>query len=55
MVAVLDYQSKELDRYRGVIQRMGGDIVELRTQLSQLRESKDELTMKLYYAGDCFI
>lgn len=52
VIAVLDYQTKELDRYRNVIQTMGQDVIELRRQISKLQHEKSQLATKLYYAGD---
>ncbi|XP_057311534.1 uncharacterized protein LOC130649294 isoform X3 [Hydractinia symbiolongicarpus] len=52
VIAVLDYQTKELDRYRNVIQTMGQDVIELRRKILKLQHEKSQLATKLYYAGD---
>lgn len=52
VLAVLDYQAKELDRYRNVIQKMGNDIMNLRQEISDLEDSKSQILNKLYYAGE---
>ncbi|XP_065065771.1 coiled-coil domain-containing protein 33-like isoform X3 [Rhopilema esculentum] len=51
VITVLDYQTKELDRYRQAIRQMGELIVDLRSKISTLEMKNSQLRANVYYTG----
>jgi len=49
VVSVLEYQSKELDRYREAVRQMGELIISLRNQMSELQAKNNQLRSELFY------
>ncbi|CAL1535913.1 unnamed protein product [Lymnaea stagnalis] len=49
---VLDYQMRDLDNYRTAVQRMGQDILTLRTQIRQLEGENSKLRIDVHHYDD---
>eukprot|EP00794_Sanderia_malayensis_P009209 gene9209-10183_t len=52
VVSVMEYQTKELERYRMAVSQMGNVIVELRREISELKIKNGQLRARVYYNDD---